>query len=317
MYQHWPENPPWVDACLLEDMQNVRLSITHDMRFHREGILNALAEKMKDDFSTHIGPVMMLVFSRIADGNIKLGCYLAKLIEYVYVGSLLHDDVTSFEKNSSRNLSEIYIGENAEAILLGDFVYSKAFQLMVKTNDLMICRYLSDALNRLSQGRAKRMILLETRQYRWDDILSVADNSLGALLYAVSGFAGILTSDTKIQEGFVTFTEAYSRLVYLKFLAQRLKNNDQKVSHNEVFLWDCYIEQFGVELATRKMQKALEYEKGRIKQSLALFGSNRYVPVLKALLPIIVESPDHEFRVSKSLLPLTQHVNGIRGAVFP
>ena len=83
--------------------------------------------------------------------------YLATAIEYVHSATLLHDDVIDGSEKRRGKTTANLVWDNKSAVLVGDFLFSRAFQLMVKTNSLPVMKILSNASAIISQGEILQM----------------------------------------------------------------------------------------------------------------------------------------------------------------
>lgn len=85
---------------------------------------------------------------------------LAAVIEFLHTATLLHDDVVdrSGLRRGKQTANEVW--GNAPTVLVGDFLYSRAFQLMVTLEDMNILRVLSDATNTIAEGEVLQLARL-------------------------------------------------------------------------------------------------------------------------------------------------------------
>ena len=83
---------------------------------------------------------------------------LAAVVEFIHTATLLHDDVVDeSELRRGRNTANAMFG-NAASVLVGDFLYSRAFQMMVKVDDMRVMRVLSDATNVIAEGEVLQLM---------------------------------------------------------------------------------------------------------------------------------------------------------------
>ena len=83
---------------------------------------------------------------------------LAAVIEFIHTATLLHDDVVDeSDLRRGRKTSNALFG-NAPSILVGDFLYSRSFQMLVEIGDTRIMRILADATNIIAEGEAMQMM---------------------------------------------------------------------------------------------------------------------------------------------------------------
>ena len=83
---------------------------------------------------------------------------LAAVVEFIHTATLLHDDVVDESSlRRGRDTANAMFG-NAASVLVGDFLYSRAFQMMVEVDDMRIMRVLSDATNVIAEGEVLQLM---------------------------------------------------------------------------------------------------------------------------------------------------------------
>ena len=83
---------------------------------------------------------------------------LAAVVEFIHTATLLHDDVVDeSDLRRGRNTANAMFG-NAASVLVGDFLYSRAFQMMVAVDDMRVMRVLSDATNVIAEGEVLQLM---------------------------------------------------------------------------------------------------------------------------------------------------------------
>ena len=83
---------------------------------------------------------------------------LAAVIEFIHTATLLHDDVVdeSALRRGSKTANAVF--GNAAAVLVGDFLYSRAFQMMVSVNNMRVMQILADATNVIAEGEVQQLM---------------------------------------------------------------------------------------------------------------------------------------------------------------
>ena len=123
-----------------------------------------LIKKISDYIVTAGGkrmrPIVLMLIARALGYQGKEHIFLATMIEYVHTASLLHDDVVDESDLRRGKPTAGFKWGNAAAILTGDFMYSRAFQLMVRTQNLRICEIVAGAVNRVSEGEVIQLLIL-------------------------------------------------------------------------------------------------------------------------------------------------------------
>ena len=225
MYQYWPESARWVSELLHEDHIVVNTEIQKDIENEGSADFRKISLCLQKATSRALCLNIMLLVSRLTKAELEKRCRIGSLMHYVYAGSLLHDDVMPIGCDAERILSTDIGGRNASAILLGDFLYSKAFQLMTRTDNLVVCQILSDSLNQLSQGRCLKQILLTSDRFVNNALFSVADRSLGSLIRAsISLGLEIGVKNCELADDLHAYGLGLSRLIYLDLLLDVLEN---------------------------------------------------------------------------------------------
>ncbi|MFH4355046.1 MAG: polyprenyl synthetase family protein [Neisseriaceae bacterium] len=116
----------------------------------------------------------------------------AAMIEFIHTSTLLHDDVVDdSELRRGRETANCLFG-NAAAVLVGDFLYTRAFQLMVCANNLELMRVMSDATNLIATGEVEQLINIGNVNLTQEGYLQVIENKTAKLFEAAAEVAAIL-----------------------------------------------------------------------------------------------------------------------------
>ncbi|HTW74877.1 MAG TPA: polyprenyl synthetase family protein [Steroidobacteraceae bacterium] len=103
-------------------------------------------------------PLMVVLAGRACDGA-RVECILAAaFIEFIHTATLLHDDVVdmSVRRRGRDTANEVY--GNQASVLVGDFVYSRAFQLMAATRSQRVIEIMADATNTIAEGEVLQLM---------------------------------------------------------------------------------------------------------------------------------------------------------------
>ena len=124
---------------------------------------------------------------------------LASSIELLHTATLIHDDVVD-ESQMRRGKESIQKKwDNAHGVLVGDFVYSKAFQLMASFDNPNIIRTLANATNRISEGEVLQLSLKNQDQLTERQYFEIIDRKTAELFKVSSVTAGILSDCNESQ----------------------------------------------------------------------------------------------------------------------
>ena len=103
-------------------------------------------------------PVVALLAARGCGDPGQRHIALAAVVELIHTATLLHDDVVdTSELRRGRSTANHEYG-NAASVLVGDFLYSRAFQLMVRIGDMKVMRVLADTTNTISEGEVQQLL---------------------------------------------------------------------------------------------------------------------------------------------------------------
>ena len=121
-----------------------------------------------------IRPRLVLLFSRALSFSGASRFELAAIIEFIHTATLLHDDVVdgSSLRRGRETANEVF--GNATSVLVGDFLYSRAFQMMVTLDRMRIMRILADATNAIAEGEVLQLMNARdanTTEARYIDVI--------------------------------------------------------------------------------------------------------------------------------------------------
>jgi len=131
---------------------------------------------------------------------------LAAVVEFIHTATLLHDDVVDESKLRRGHETANAAFGNAASVLVGDFLYSRAFQMMVEVDDMRVMRVLADATNTIAAGEV--MQLMGSHDPQVDEVryLEVIRRKTAKLFEAAARLAGVLARSTPaIEEGLARY----------------------------------------------------------------------------------------------------------------
>ncbi|GAA5180059.1 octaprenyl diphosphate synthase [Niveibacterium umoris] len=117
---------------------------------------------------------------------------LAAVVEFIHTATLLHDDVVDESSLRRGNSTANAMFGNAAAVLVGDFLYSRSFQMMVGVNDMRVMRVLADATNVIAEGEVLQLLNVRNADASVEDYLRVIRYKTAMLFEAAARLGGIL-----------------------------------------------------------------------------------------------------------------------------
>ena len=125
---------------------------------------------------------------------------LAAMVEFIHTSTLLHDDVVDeSELRRGRKTANNLFG-NAAAVLVGDFLYTRAFQLMVGSGSLKILEVMADATNIIAEGEVMQLMNIGNIDITEAQYLQVIQYKTAKLFEAAAQVGAILAGATHEQE---------------------------------------------------------------------------------------------------------------------
>jgi octaprenyl-diphosphate synthase len=123
---------------------------------------------------------------------------LAAVVEFIHTATLLHDDVvdeSSLRRNRATANAEF---GNAASVLVGDFLYSRAFQMMVGVNSLAVMDVLSNATNTIAQGEVQQLINIRDVEIDVENYMQVLYAKTAKLFEASAELAVLLACESAL-----------------------------------------------------------------------------------------------------------------------
>ncbi|MBN8442538.1 MAG: octaprenyl diphosphate synthase [Thauera sp.] len=125
---------------------------------------------------------------------------LAAVVEFIHTATLLHDDVVDESDLRRGNKTANAMFGNAASVLVGDFLYSRAFQMMVGVDNMRVMRVLADATNVIAEGEVLQLLNCHNADVGVEDYLRVIRYKTAKLFEAASRLGGILAGADDEQE---------------------------------------------------------------------------------------------------------------------
>ena len=156
-------------------------------------LINQVAEHIVSAGGKRLRPMLVMLAGR-ATGTIGADHHqLAAIVEFIHTSTLLHDDVVD-ESDLRRGRSTANaIWGNAASVLVGDFLYSRSFQLMVELDRMPVMRILADTTNRIAEGEVLQLLHVRNPDTDEAAYLNVIERKT-AVLFAAGTRLGALAS---------------------------------------------------------------------------------------------------------------------------
>ncbi len=146
-----------VQALAAADMQAVNALIR--ARLASDVVLvNQIAEYIVGGGGKRLRPLLHLLAARAAGYRGHDQITLAAVIEFIHTATLLHDDVVDESDLRRGRKTANALWGNAASVLVGDFLYSRSFQMMVELDRMRVMRILADTTNLIAEGEVLQLL---------------------------------------------------------------------------------------------------------------------------------------------------------------
>lgn len=179
------------------------LSAVNDLiirELHSEvGLVENIGHYIVDAGGKRLRPILVLLTAKCLEYSSTRHVELATVIEFIHTATLLHDDVVDMsDLRRGRPTANARFG-NAPSVLVGDFLYSRAFQMLVRMGSMEIMAILSDTTNVISEGEVQQLINVRNPEVTEADYMKVIHKKTAALFEAACSTAAVLAGATEIQ----------------------------------------------------------------------------------------------------------------------
>ena len=151
-------------------------------------LIPTLAGHLVSAGGKRIRPMLTLAGAMVADpeGGLENASKLAAAVEFIHTATLLHDDVIDESNMRRGNETANAIWGNEASVLVGDFLFARAFELMVETGNIEVLGRLSKASARITEGEIEQMLIAGKPDTDIDAYLSVIIGKTAELFAAAS-----------------------------------------------------------------------------------------------------------------------------------
>jgi octaprenyl-diphosphate synthase len=155
-------------------------------------LINQISHYIISAGGKRIRPMLVLLFANALGFHGKERFELAATVEFIHTATLLHDDVVDESAlRRGRQTANAMFG-NAASVLVGDFLYSRAFQMMVSVNRLRVLDVLADATNVIAEGEVLQLMNMHDADLAVDDYLKVIRYKTAKLFEASARLGAVL-----------------------------------------------------------------------------------------------------------------------------
>ena len=160
-------------------------------------LISQMSQYIINSGGKRIRPLLLLLCARAMNYKGDYHHSMAVVIELIHTATLLHDDVVDSSSTRRGHETANELWGNAPSVLVGDFLYSRAFEIMVEPNSMEIMKILSKATNQISEGEVLQLLSIKNANVSQTEYFEVIERKTACLFKAACQIAGILAESNK------------------------------------------------------------------------------------------------------------------------
>ena len=170
-------------------------------RLHSEVVLiNQIGHYIVNSGGKRMRPVLLLLTSRAFGYEGSAHLELAAVVEFIHTATLLHDDVVDASDMRRGMETANNVWGNEASVLVGDFLYSRAFQMMVGVHNMRVMEILSEATNTIAEGEVKQLLNVHNADLDEAGYLDVIRSKTAKLFESSAQLGAVLTGRNQEEE---------------------------------------------------------------------------------------------------------------------
>jgi len=168
-------------------------------------LIRQIAEYIIGSGGKRLRPMLVVLAARACGYQGPHHITLAAIIEFIHTATLLHDDVVDESDLRRGQESAHAVWGNAASVLVGDFLYSRSFQMMVKIDSMRVMEVLSHATNTIAEGEVEQLLNMHDPEVSEASYFSVIEKKTAKLFEAACQLGAVLAGRLDLEEQLATF----------------------------------------------------------------------------------------------------------------
>lgn len=163
-------------------------------------LINQIGHHIVNSGGKRLRPVLHLLAARALGYAGQQHIELAALIEFIHTATLLHDDVVDASDLRRGQDTANSLWGNEASVLVGDFLYSRAFQMMVTVNNMRIMEILADATNTIAEGEVQQLLNIHDPDTTEERYYQVIHNKTAKLFESATQLGAVVSNQEQSME---------------------------------------------------------------------------------------------------------------------
>ena len=166
-------------------------------------LINELSEHIIKSGGKRLRPIILMLLSKMTSTDDSP--YMIKaavILEFIHAATLLHDDVVDMSEIRHSQDTANTIWGNKGAVLVGDFLYSRAFEMIVEINNPKIYQILAHTTNTIAQGEVMQLMNIENVDISEESYMEIIYRKTAILFEASAKIGGVLSNinDSSVED---------------------------------------------------------------------------------------------------------------------
>ncbi len=192
-------------ALSAPDMARVDTCI-HDSLKSDVALINQISSYIVSSGGKRLRPMLLTLCAHACNYRGQDHIPLAAIIEFIHTATLLHDDVVDESDLRRGQQSAHAVWGNAASVLVGDFLYSRSFQMMVGLDSMRIMEVLADTTNTIAEGEVQQLLNMGDPEVNQQRYMQVIENKTAKLFEAACRLAAIISAQPpEIEEALAVY----------------------------------------------------------------------------------------------------------------
>ena len=180
-----------IRACVADEFERVNQLIIDQLQSNVDLVEN-IGHYIVDAGGKRLRPLLALLAAKALDEADDQAITFAAVVEFIHTATLLHDDVVDISTlRRGRPTANAHFG-NASSVLVGDFIYTRAFQLMVQLANMELLDHMADTTNVIAEGEVLQLVRAGNPSVTEAQYLEVIERKTAALFGAACKGPAIL-----------------------------------------------------------------------------------------------------------------------------
>ncbi|MEO9778970.1 MAG: polyprenyl synthetase family protein [Sedimentitalea sp.] len=186
-------------ATLAEDLSAVNELIRVRMASEHAPRIPEVTAHLVEAGGKRLRPMLTLAAARMCGYDGPYHIHLAATVEFIHTATLLHDDVVDESGQRRGRPTANLLWDNKSSVLVGDYLFSRSFQLMVETGSLRVLDILANAAATIAEGEVLQLTAAQNLATNEEIYLKVVRGKTAALFSAATEVGGVIAGATAEQ----------------------------------------------------------------------------------------------------------------------